>query len=174
MIGNDIIDLNENCQPTERHVNKIYSKDDLNNHSIDDYYKMLSLKESSFKCLQKYINLQKFIPPHFSIDKDFKFVKFDFFDLPIKILLLDINNKFIHSIVGFKKITDYGVCDINDHRDALKNSYIKKYGVIPNLIKVKSKISPNGYSPPLIINDLRTSISFSHDGKYSAWAYYTL
>lgn len=169
MIGNDIIDLHENSLVTKNHIEKVFSKEEKNIFFEKDYFLLFSLKESAFKCLQKHIDLQKFIPPHFNVDKDLKTISYKHFSIPI--LLIDKNNDYIHTIVGLKKIKDYGICDINKYREYFRNSYFFKTGMEPVIVKVKSSKSPNGYSPPILINDPRTSISFSHDGRYSSWTY---
>ena len=161
MIGNDIIDLQENILVTNKHIDKVFSKEEKNIFFEKDYFLIFSLKESAFKCLQKHIGLQSFIPPHFNVSENLKTISYNDFNVPI--LLIEYNNNYIHTIVGLKKITAYGVCDINKHRDYFRDSYFSKTGFEPSIVKVKSSKSPNGYSPPLVINDPRTSISFSHD-----------
>ena len=169
MIGNDIIDLKENNLITDRHVEKVFSKEEKKYFANEDFFLLFSLKESMFKCMQKHIDLQKFIPPYFNIDKNLKTISYNNFIVPI--LLIEKNCNYIHTIVGLKKIKDYGVCDINKHRDNFTKSYLSKTGMEPVIVKVKSHKSPNGFSPPILINDPRTSVSFSHDGRYSSWAY---
>jgi hypothetical protein len=45
MIGNDIIDLSEASKITIKHVKKIFSSLEEKIHKIEDYWKILAIKE---------------------------------------------------------------------------------------------------------------------------------
>lgn len=169
MIGNDIIDLS--CAPsvTKKHLLKYFSNEDLVNFGEEKYWEILALKESAWKCMNKLIGLNSFIPPHFTVHPSMLFVSYDSFILPV--VLLEKNKEFIHTIVGTQGVTDWKICSNEDHRSSFTEEYTRRWGFVPNVVRVKSKISPNGMSPPIVINDPRTSVSFTHDGRFSAFAY---
>ena len=171
MIGNDIIDLSLTGSITEKHLQKYYSREDLINFGKDEYWKILALKESAWKCANKLIGLNSFIPPHFTIDGEMKFVKYGTIVLPV--ILLEKNNDYIHAIVGTQGVTSWKICNNLEHRSDFEKEYFYKTGIFPDVVKVQLPTSPNGWSFPVIMNDPRTSLTFSHDGRFSCYAYKT-
>lgn len=172
MIGNDIIDLKTAPEISDRHLKKYYSSAEISIFCVEDYWTILSLKESAWKCLHKLTGLSSFIPPHFTVSPSFDSVVHASFVLPV--ILLEKNEDYVHAIVGTRGVTGWQVCRENEHREAFEKEYFKRTGSWPTLVKVPSSKSPNGMSAPVLINDPRTSVTFSHDGKFSAYAYKTV
>jgi hypothetical protein len=170
MIGNDIIDLS--CVPavTGKHLIKYYSSNDLDHFGIDEYWKILALKESAWKCVNKLIGLNSFIPPHFTIDSNMGSVKY--FSLILPVILLEINTEYIHTIVGSQGVSGWNVCSEGSHRISFAAEYYERTGINPDVVRYSSDLSPNGLGPPVIVNDKHnTSVTFSHDGRFSSYAY---
>ena len=170
MIGNDIIDLS--CAPavTGKHLVKYYSSSDLHHFGINEYWKILALKESAWKCVHKLIGLNAFIPPHFSVHSNMESVKY--YSLILPVILLENNEEYIHTIVGTQGVSGWKVCGEGSHRINFAADYCERTGVNPDVVRHSSDLSPNGLGPPVIVNDKHnTSVTFSHDGRYSSYAY---
>lgn len=169
MIGNDIVDLS--CAPrvTGKHLTKYYSREDLANFGENEYWEVLSLKESAWKCIHKLIGLDSFIPPHFTVGRDKREVFYESFTLPV--ILHEVNEEYIHSIVGTRGVTGWRICGEGEHRTSFEREYEERWGISPTVVKVPSGRTPNGMSPPIVMNDPRTSVTFSHDGRFSSYAY---
>ena len=172
MIGNDIIDLS--CTPTvtPAHLKKYYSPEELGRFGMGEYWAILALKESAWKCANKLIGLKSFIPPRFTVNPEMSTVEYGSLTLPV--ILLEENEEFIHSIVGTRGVTDWKVCGIGEHRTSFEGEYFRRNGIFPDVVKVELPSSPNGWSYPIIMNDPRTSVTFSHDGRFSSFAYKTV
>lgn len=155
--------------PSDRHINKYFSEKEKLSFSINDYWLLFSLKEADFKFLQKYICLNNFYPKKIIVNNNLKYI--EYLNININILKIEYNKNYIHCIVGLNNNFNYKICNIYDYRDNFIDFYIKKYKKKPIIKKEINKLSPNGYSPPIIINDFTSSISFSNDGQYGAWAH---
>lgn len=172
MIGNDIIDLKEAGKITIRHMKKIFSSFEEKVHSIENYWKILAIKEAAFKCLQQMFDLETYIPKNFTVSDDFKFVMWE--DTKLSVVKLEETGNIIHAIVSAKpeaKIYS-GVCENGKHKDSLISEYIKATGFLAEkIIKETNPKSPNGFKPPYIKERPGVPISFSHDGEFAAWCF---
>ena len=172
MIGNDIIDLNEASKITIKHVKKIFSSFEEKIHKIEDYWKILAIKEATFKCIQQMMDINNYIPRNFSVSEDFKYVIWE--DMKLNVIKLEETNTIIHAIVSAKPDSKIysGICENGKHKDSLINEYSKVTGFEANsIIKENCNKSPNGFKPPYINERPGVPISFSHDGKFAAWCF---
>lgn len=173
MIGNDIIDLTVSGIPTPRHLEKVYSHDDMSCHPKDRYWTILSIKEAAYKCLKQMLGLNSYIPPHFSVSEDLVWVLYRD-GTRLKVVHLEITEETIHAIVTSKPEAKMcqGICEFGDHRDQLLKKYSDETGfVVSTIEKDIDPESPNGYGPPRIFERPGVPISFSHDGKFAAWCF---
>ena len=173
MIGNDIIDLNEVSIVTLKHVKKIFSLFEEKIHKIENYWKILAIKEAAFKCLQQMFNIESYIPRNFSVSSDFKFVTWNN-DVKLSIIKIEETSEIIHVIVSAKPDSPIysGICDNGFHKYFLIKEYNKITGFsVENIIKDNNPRSPNGFYPPYMDERPGVPISFSHDGKFAAWCF---
>ncbi len=172
MLGNDIIDLKEAGNITIRHVKKIFSSFEEKIHDIENYWKILAIKEAAFKCLQQMFDIESYVPKTFEVSNDFKFVVWN--DMKLSVIKLEETNDIIHAIVSAKPDTKIysGICDNGIHKEVLVKEYTKITGYEANkIVKENNPKSPNGFKPPYIKENPGIPISFSHDGRVAAWCF---
>lgn len=172
MLGNDIIDLKEAGKITTRHMKKIFSSFEEKIHKIENYWKILAIKEAAFKCLQQMFDIESYIPRTFQVSDDFKFVIWN--DIKLSVIKLEETKDIIHVIVSAKPDSKVysGICDNGSHKQNLINEYNKITGFkAKEIVKENSLNSPNGFKPPYINERPGVPISFSHDGKFAAWCF---
>jgi hypothetical protein len=172
MLGNDIIDLKEAGKITVRHVKKIFSSLEEKVHAIENYWKILAIKEAAFKCLQQMFDIESYIPKTFEVSNDFRYVIWN--DMKLSVIKLEETNDIIHAVVSAKPDSKfyYGICENVKHKDSLINEYFKVTGFKSNsIIKELNPNSPNGFKPPYMDEHPGVPISFSHDGRFAAWCF---
>lgn len=172
MIGNDIIDLKETGKVTIKHMKKIFSSFEEKIHTIENYWKILAIKEAAFKCLQQMLDIKSYIPKNFTVSDDFKYVTWE--GIRLSVVKLEETNNIIHAIVSAKPEAKIyvGVCENGKHKDSLIREYNRITGFAANkIIKEDDPESPNGFKPPYINERPGVPISFSHDGSFAAWCF---